>query len=118
MLAVVLTMLLLNVCRGDMTDIVQEDIKIVNLSNAIAERYLTRCAVLLNADDATLEEQRRHFRIAKMLSSTMFVVVKTFTQYFEHVEYRYNTHRCPKMFNIICSLDKTAKENLEKVKPA
>lgn len=99
--------------------VLEADERTVYVANALADYHMTGCTVLLQPDNATWLEQRRTFRVAKMLSSSFFysktTIVKTFQEYMEHVAYRYNSHRCAKMLHILYGQDEKVRNQLEKV---
>lgn len=112
----ILIFLLVKICSGNNIDV---DWTTVSVANAIADKYQTGCTVLLQPDNATWEENRRTFSVAKLLSKTYdfskTLRVATFQQYMDHVSYRYNVNRCSKMLHIVYGFDRNIKSQMEKV---
>lgn len=98
-------------------DMKDPDITTVNVAEAIAKAYLTRCNILLIPDNATWVEERRIYKVSKRLSITGTTVVKTFKQYEEYnSDYRYNNRRCARMLNLVYGYDDTVKMQMNQVR--
>lgn len=120
MFAVLLIILFINETKSlRMADTLPYDILITNVTNAVSDHFLTRCLTVITANNSTAKEALRNFRITKMLSMDYkfgkSVVVKTFTQYRDHIKFRYNKNRCAKVLNIILGGDDLVKRELEMV---
>ena len=97
---------------------------IVQISNVVADKFLTRCTIYIYSDNATQEEERRTFQMAKMFSDN-FVYSKTtrvmtFDQFLNQAKMikanRFVSDRCSKMLHVINGVDINVKTQLEKVR--
>lgn len=96
---------------------------VVNISNAFADKYSTRCTVLLGPDHPTWEDERKIFCIAKMLfnsfiysKSLKIVKFEQFANEFSSQKFfKIYNHHCSKMLIVIYGFNNNVTGQLEEV---
>lgn len=120
---VIFLIVILRLTGNCVKDVWEVESTVVKISNAFADKYSTRCTVLLGPDNPTWEDQRKIFCIAKLLFNNFLysksLKIVTFEQFAKEYSSEnffaiYNYH-CSKMLSVVYGFNSNAGNQLREV---